>query len=399
MSETEPKTQHKNSSRPVVGFRICPAESPEKLLPFEDSWLFDRLRKKYRLSTSAPPDVVLCAHITRSKAHCLGSSLKFRRHFGFRPYLGLVCMENLRLSPSWSDFSVTWQPTAGDNFYLPLLTISCLDEYEQLHTGKFTAELAHHRARPKTKFCLYLQSYDIPVRVNFCHQLTRYKHVDCPGNSLNNCLVPGYGPLRSAASHLDPWTLTLQSQYKFTIAFENESADGYLTEKIRLALLAGSVPIYWGNPRVAEFINPACFINCHDYPNFAAVIEHVKEVDQNPELYERYRRAPILLPDSKLHASSPDNFVSFMEDIFDKALARRRQRDTDWAENDHYRYSELVAEYHTLIQPNRFRAMRYKIADRLPRTRHRLRNIQNRLRNIQNRLRSIWTRLGGKRQT
>ena len=62
-------------------------------------------------------------------------------------------------------------------------------------------------------------------------------------------------------------------------------ADGYLTEKIRMALMAGSIPIYWGDPRVAEFINPACFINCHDYPNFAAVIEHVKEVDQNPELY------------------------------------------------------------------------------------------------------------------
>ena len=120
MSETKPKTQHKNSSRPLVGFRICHPESPEKLRPFDDSWLFEQLRKKYRLSTSAPPDVVLCAYTSKSPPHCLQSALKFRRYFGFRPYLGLVCMENLRLNPSWSDFSITWQPTAGDNFYLPM---------------------------------------------------------------------------------------------------------------------------------------------------------------------------------------------------------------------------------------------------------------------------------------
>ena len=234
MNETEPDTRHENSSRLLVGFRIYHSRAPEKLLPFDDSWLFDRLRKKYRLSTSAPPDVILCAYVEKSHQHCLQSALKFRQHFGFRPYLGLVCIENLRLNPSWSDFSVTWQPTAGDNFYLPMFTITSLDEYEQLRTGKFTPQLEHHRARTKTKFCLFLYSRNFRVRSYFCRQLARYKHVDCPGLSLNNCLVPGYGPLRSAASGIDPWILTLRSQYKFTIAFENESADGYLTEKIRM---------------------------------------------------------------------------------------------------------------------------------------------------------------------
>ena len=377
MSETAPETRHENRSRPLVGFRICRAGSPEKLWPFDDSWLCDRLRKKYRLSTSAPPDVVLCAYIIKSRSYCLRTALECRRHFGFRPYLGLVCMENLRLNPSWSDFSITWQPTAGDNFYLPLFTITSLEQYEQWRTGKFSPLLEHHRARPKTKFCLFLYSRYIPVRVYFCRQLARYKPVDCPGNSLNNCRVPGYGPLGSTSNLFGYHTFTLRSQYKFTIAFENESADGYLSEKIRMALTAGSIPIYWGNPRVAEFINPACFINCHDYPNFAAVIEHVKEVDQNPELYERYRRAPLLLPDSKLHASNPENLISFMEDIFEKALARRQQRDADWTENDRQQYSKLTAEYQTPIRPNRFRTMRNKIASNLPRVRKWYRRIRN----------------------
>ena len=107
------------------------------------------------------------------------------------------------------------------------------------------------------------------------------------------------------------------------------------------------------------------------------MIEHVKEVDQNPELYERYRRAPLLLPDSKLHASSLDNFVSFLEGIFEKALARRRQRDADWTENDQQRYSELTAEYQALSRPNRFRTMRNKIKNRLPIVRKWYRRIRN----------------------
>ena len=381
MSETAPDTRHDNSSRPLVGFRICHAGTPEKLLPF-DGWLFDRLRKKYRLSASVPPDVILCrGWDTKNfpRTH-LQTLLKLRRSFGFRPYLGLHCIENTVLNPSWSDFSVTWQPTGGDNFYLPMFTITSLEQYEQWRTGKFSPQLEHHRARPKTKFCLYLHGHTVPIRTYFCRQLARYKHVDCPGTSLNNCRVPGFGPLRSALGDADPWPL--RSQYKFTTAFESESADGYLSEKIRLPLMAGSIPIYWGNPRVAEFINPACFINCHDYPDFAAVIEHVKEVDQNPELYERYRRAPILLPDSKLHASSPDNFVSFMEGIFEKALARRRQRDTEWTENDRQRYSKLATEYRNLPPP----AMRNKIKNRLPRVRkwyRRIRGWHHRIRDRQ----------------
>jgi hypothetical protein len=55
------------------------------------------------------------------------------------------------------------------------------------------------------------------------------------------------------------------SQYKFTIAFENFSYRGYNTEKLTDPLLAGSVPIYLGNPEITKHFNPACFINAHDY--------------------------------------------------------------------------------------------------------------------------------------
>jgi len=87
--------------------------------------------------------------------------------------------------------------------------------------------------------------------------------------------------------------LAFLSAYKFTIAFENSSYPGYITEKILEALVAGTLPIYWGNPMAARDFNPQCFINCHDFEDFDAVIDHVSNVDRDDDLYHQYMTAPI----------------------------------------------------------------------------------------------------------
>lgn len=75
-------------------------------------------------------------------------------------------------------------------------------------------------------------------------------------------------------------------KYKFTIAFENSSSNGYTTEKLYQPLQSFSVPIYWGNPLVVRDFNPKAFINCNDFDNdFDAVIERVKELDNDPDKY------------------------------------------------------------------------------------------------------------------
>ena len=69
-------------------------------------------------------------------------------------------------------------------------------------------------------------------------------------------------------------------------AFENTSSNGYTTEKLYQPLQAFSIPIYWGNPLVVRDFNPKAFINCNDYDNdFDAIINRVKEIDKNPDLY------------------------------------------------------------------------------------------------------------------
>jgi hypothetical protein len=56
-----------------------------------------------------------------------------------------------------------------------------------------------------------------------------------------------------------------QARCKFSIAMENSYFPGYNTEKITDPLVARSVPIYKGDPRIAETFNPLAFINLSDF--------------------------------------------------------------------------------------------------------------------------------------
>lgn len=134
------------------------------------------------------------------------------------------------------------------------------------------------------------------LRQEFCQKLMEYKHIDCPGKILHNMdaedeLAPREG---------DWWASKLEflKKYKFTIAFENSRSDGYTTEKLLQPLQSFSVPIYWGNALVTRDFNPKAFINCNDYDNdFDAVIERIKELDNDPDKYLAMLRENPMQPD------------------------------------------------------------------------------------------------------
>ena len=73
--------------------------------------------------------------------------------------------------------------------------------------------------------------------------------------------------------------------YKFTIAFENESHPGYTTEKIVEPMLSDSIPIYWGDPLVGRDFDTRSFLSAHDSRTLDDLVERVIEVDRNPALH------------------------------------------------------------------------------------------------------------------
>jgi hypothetical protein len=116
-----------------------------------------------------------------------------------------------------------------------------------------------------TRFCNFVFSNPVGFRENFFRALNCYKHVDAPGKSMNNraSFDPDY-----PGDNFWERKRKFLSQYKFTIAFENSSTRGYNTEKLTDPMLAGSIPIYFGNSAIGRHFNTNSFINGHDYiPN------------------------------------------------------------------------------------------------------------------------------------
>ncbi|MEB3316689.1 MAG: glycosyltransferase family 10 [Cyanobacteriota bacterium] len=135
-------------------------------------------------------------------------------------------------------------------------------------------------SEPRDRFCSFIFGNGKPKRRNqFFQALSAYKHVDSAGRWMNNT---GYAVANK---------IKFLRHYKFNIAFENESAEGYTTEKILDPLLSGTIPIYWGNPGVADDFAPGSYINAMDFPSDEELIAVIKDIDQNDDLFHQYQRA------------------------------------------------------------------------------------------------------------
>jgi hypothetical protein len=87
-------------------------------------------------------------------------------------------------------------------------------------------------------------------------------------------------------------------EFGYSVAMENCVAPGYMTEKIGFAFSAGTVPIYRGDTAtVSEFFNPESFINVSDFGSVEAAAEHAIQVWRDPQKYQKYLDAPLVLND------------------------------------------------------------------------------------------------------
>lgn len=216
-----------------------------------------------------------------------------------------------------SDYALAFdQMNLGDrNLWLPLIRLYSKSYDYLCQPREDPAKLKEK----KTGFCAYVMSNtknSAPERVEIFDKLNAYKTVSSGGRWRNNTS----GPVKDK--------LAFQRSHKFVIAFENHSHPGYLTEKFAEAASAGAIPIYWGDPTIAEYFNPRAFINCHDYPHFDAVAAHVAEVDQNEDMYASYMTAPWFRNGIERPALRKATIVEFLQNIFDPPVeqAYRRNR-------------------------------------------------------------------------
>ena len=115
------------------------------------------------------------------------------------------------------------------------------------------------------------------------------------------------------------------SSYKFSIAMENSEGDGYISEKIVDSFISGTIPIYYGDYMIDEYINPKSFILIKGEKDILEKIEYIKKIDNDDTLYQNILKEKVLINDN-IKTENDKELKDFLFNIFkqDKLKAFRR---------------------------------------------------------------------------
>jgi hypothetical protein len=311
----------------TIKIKICKFDPKDKFS--YGYFLINILKKYYNVELSEQPDYVFF-------------------HESTYDYLNYNCIrifytgENFSPNFNLCDYAIGFDfLTFQDRYYrLPIYLINQFyndQDVKLAQGGDFAKPLNFNQTdlAKKTGFCSFVYGNYMadPSRKEIFEKLSTYKRVDAGGGFLNNI------------GHRVESKLAFEMQYKFSVAFENSSNSGYVTEKLTNALIAKTIPIYWGSPDVVKEFNPNRFINCNDYKNFDEVLERVKEIDNNDELYLKIINEPVAALGYDFNLVR-NNFETFLKNIFDQPLAAAKRRKINPVRAAHLEIGErLVGNY------------------------------------------------------
>ena len=198
----------------------------------------------------------------------------------------LYCGENKRPGVYGSNYSISFDPHSETNFQLPLWQYYMIlnEDYKDRFFNRLYLDSFE-------RFCSFTVSNPNNfVRNGMFNQLKSYKPVSSYGRYMNN----DYG--LQEASRGKYWRKAkdeffLKHSHKFSIAYENNSYPHYTTEKLMDAFLVGSMPIYWGDPKVKENFNEKAFINVIDYGS--DIMKVIQMMDSNDQAFEEKYHEPV----------------------------------------------------------------------------------------------------------
>jgi len=148
-------------------------------------------------------------------------------------------------------------------------------------------------SQTRPKFCAFVVTNPRnQVRNKAFTTLNKYKTVDSAGRLYNNIGSDIFAGLGGGGGELLKHKFL--KNYRFCLAYENQAAPGYTTEKILHAKAAGCIPIYWGDPKVGRDFNEKGFLNANDCKSEADLIELVDKVESDPIKMAALQAVPAL---------------------------------------------------------------------------------------------------------
>jgi len=70
------------------------------------------------------------------------------------------------------------------------------------------------------------------------------------------------------------------SSYEFCLCFENMDMDGYMTEKLFDCLYAGCIPIYYGDPNIADYIDSEIYLDFRNFNGWDDLVSYVMSMSK-----------------------------------------------------------------------------------------------------------------------
>ena len=230
----------------------------------DDNFFTRLLARRYDVVVCDDPDFLIHSCVGRRRQD-------HRRHDGVR-----IFFTGENVAPDWhsTDWAFTFEYSAHPRHCRLPLWVLYLDPASLIKPAAYdpAAGLA-----AKTRFCGFVVSNPLcKARNEFFRRLSKYKPVDSGGKLFNTL------------GHRVADKRAFLAECKFTIAFENESHPGYTTEKLAEAMLAGSLPIYWGDPLVGRDFDTTSFLSAHDTPGprmLDDLVERVVALDRDDALF------------------------------------------------------------------------------------------------------------------
>lgn len=115
----------------------------------------------------------------------------------------------------------------------------------------------------------------------------------------------------------DRTTVDILKDYTFVLIVENTTAEGYVSEKIYDAFVAGCIPLYYGNNNDRVGIPRDMYIDISNFPTSAALQEHLDSLSL--EDIAALRRVVLEKREAVLHNVSTQAFA----ETFEKVIVRR----------------------------------------------------------------------------
>ena len=284
----------------------------------ENYYFTNILRTKYDVEISNEPDYIFYSNSGQS-------------HHAFDGIRIFYTGENMIPNFNYCDYALAFAHLSYGDRYMRLPLWARYKDALDIVLSPNTAQNNDADAL-KRDFCAVVignaQQTD-EARIQIWQKLEQYKTVASGGRYNNNV----GGPVADK--------IEFQRGYKFSLAAENTKGDGYVTEKILESFASHTIPIYYGDTSVTQDFNPKAFINANDFNSLDEMIEYVKKIDQDDDLYLKMLHESVFQPDA-LERTSDEKVLSFLSNIFDQPYeqARRRFYAKPYADIDIYRLKQ-----------------------------------------------------------